>query len=114
MVILQKSEHVEGPCWLDTKWCPLFHSQAYGGRISDKELRKRSKLLEKLEPGDSVMADRGFEIDDIVPSGVRVNIPPFLDKRPQLEPHEVTKTRRIATLRIHVERAIEWIKNFRF
>ena len=59
------------------------------------------------------MADRGFDIVTLLPNGVALNIPPFLGSRDQLEPDEVLATRRIATLRIHVERAIECIKNFR-
>ena len=59
------------------------------------------------------MADRGFNIqDDLTPLGVRVNIPPFLRGKEQLEPDELVETRRIASLRIHVERAMERIKNF--
>ena len=38
---------------------------------------------------------------------------PFFGSRDQLEPDEALATRRFATLRIHVERAIERIKNFR-
>ena len=90
-----------------------FVSDLYGGRISDKEITRRSGLLQKLEPGDSIMADRGFDIDDMLPPGVSTNVPPFLGDRSQLEPGEVLSTRRIATVRIHVERAIERIKNFR-
>ena len=89
-----------------------FLSSLWGGRISDKELTKRSKLLEKLERGDSIMADRGFDIGSIMPEGTNVNIPPFLGGRPQFEADELVVTRRIASLRIHVERAMELIKNF--
>ena len=56
-----------------------FISDLYPGSISDKELTRRSGLLELLEPGDSVIADRGFDIEeDLALVGVRLNIPPFL------------------------------------
>ena len=90
-----------------------FISPLYGGRISDKELTKRSGLLSRLEPGDTVMADRGFDIASQLPEGTGLNIPPFLGSRDQLENEEVVETRRIASVRIHVERAMERIKNFR-
>ena len=90
-----------------------FISKLFPGSISDKELTRKSGLLELLENGDSIMADRGFDIqDDLTPLGVRINIPPFLKGRPQLEANELIETRRIASLRIHVERAMERIKNF--
>ena len=85
----------------------------YRGRVSDKELTKRSGILQKLDFGDSIMADRGFDIEDILPDGIHSNVPQFLGGRKQLEQDEVLKTRRIATLRIHVERCIERIKNYR-
>ena len=37
-----------------------FISDLYPGSISDKELTRRSGILDLLEEGDSVMADRGF------------------------------------------------------
>ena len=58
-----------------------FVSKLYLGSISDLMLTKKSGLLELLEKGDSVMADRGFniqDIDDLTPLGVKLNIPPFL------------------------------------
>ena len=44
--------------------------------------------------------------------GVRVNLPPFMNESGQFEEHELLETRRIASLRIHVERAMERIKNY--
>ena len=89
-----------------------FVSDLYGGNISDKKLVIESGLLRLLESGDSIMADRGFMIDDILPPGVQLNIPPMLNETGQLTGDERTTTRRIASLRIHVERAIERIKNY--
>ena len=91
-----------------------FVSDAFGGRTSDKEVTRLSDFYKKLDPGDAVMADRGFDLeDDLSKVGCQLNIPPFLGRRLQLSPEEVTETRRIASVRIHVERAMERIKNFR-
>ena len=90
-----------------------FVSSLYPGSISDKELTHRSGLMDLLEVGDSVMADRGFDIqEELALLGVRLNIPPFLRGKKQLSSNELVETRRIASLRIHVERAMEQIKNF--
>ena len=58
------------------------------------------------------MADKGFTIEDLLPLGVTLNIPPFLGLAPQMLPEDVVKTQVIAALQIHVERAINKIKNF--
>ncbi|KAK3755325.1 hypothetical protein QZH41_002742 [Actinostola sp. cb2023] len=91
-----------------------FISDLYGGHTSDKEMIEVSGVLEKLEPGDSVMADRGFEIQDLlVVRGCSLNIPPFMRCKDRLDPDEEVETRQIAAVRIHVsERAIERIKNY--
>ena len=90
-----------------------FVSKLYPGNISDKELTRQSGLLDLLEYGDSIMADRGFDImEDLAPRGVQLNIPPFLRGKSQLDHRELIETRRIASLRIHVERCMERIKNF--
>eukprot|EP00117_Sycon_ciliatum_P042301 scpid100916/ scgid30793/ len=55
-----------------------FLSSIYGGHVSDKELAKRSGLLSKLQPGDAIMADRGFDITALMADGRHVNIPVFV------------------------------------
>ena len=58
-------------------------------------------LLEKLDPGDSVMAERDFTIGGFLKGkGSSLNIPSFLSKKDQLLAAEFIKTRRIAKLRI--------------
>ena len=91
-----------------------FLSKLWGGYASDKQVVKESGLLGLLEKGDSVMADEGFLIQDLLdPLGVTLNMPPKRDSNRQLSRQEVEQTRRIAAVRIHVERKMEQIKNFR-
>ena len=74
---------------------------------------ERCGILSLLEPGDSVMADRGFTIADLLDlKGVALNIPP-MKTSDQFTQRELTTTCRIANLRIHVECAIGRIKNFK-
>jgi len=51
---------------------------AFGGSASDRALVERSNLLSKLDPSDSIMTDKGFQVQDIfAPSDVTVNTPLF-------------------------------------
>ena len=59
------------------------------------------------------MADRSFGIEDNLPAGVSLNLPPFLNDQKKFLEEDETKTRRIAKHRIHVERAMQRIKSFR-
>ena len=60
------------------------------------------------------MADKGFDIRyELMLIGVRLNIPPFAKKNTQMPARDVVSTRQIASLRIHVERAIRRIKQYR-
>ena len=88
-----------------------FISDLYPGSISDKQLTRECGILDLLESGDSLMADRGFDIEDLALLGVRLNIPPFRKGKEQFNEHELVETRHIASLRIHVERAMEQLKN---
>ena len=60
------------------------------------------------------MADRGFTIGDLLePLNVTFNIPPRVeDPSAQLTEHNRVETHRIASVRVHVERAIGRIKNY--
>ena len=59
------------------------------------------------------MADRGFTIkDQLATQNVSLNIPPFMEGRTQLPASEVKIGRKIASLRIHMKRAIGRVKNF--
>ena len=89
-----------------------FVSDLFSGNISDKRFVAECGMLKLLEVGDSIMADRGFLIEDILPTGITLNVPPLLNETGQLKEQEQTSTRRIASVRIHVERAIERIKNY--
>ena len=90
-----------------------FLSELYTGSISDKELTKMSHVIDYLHPGDDVMADKGFDIqDDFAAKGVTVNIPSFLKGKTQFSREEMAHNKKIASLRIHVERCIERMKNW--
>ena len=58
------------------------------------------------------MADKGFTIQDLLPSGVSLNLPPFLGTSSYVAAEDVLKKQEIASLRIHVKCVINKIKNF--
>ena len=92
----------------------MFLSDSYGGRASDKYITKSSGFLHYLDPGDEVMADRGFTIsEDLFALRVKLNIPAFMKGGSQLTDEETTESRRITAVRIHVERAICRLKSFK-
>ena len=60
------------------------------------------------------MADKGFLIQDMLaPPGVRFNVPLVLKSHSQMPAEDVILKKKIAQLRIHVERAIGRVKEFR-
>ena len=84
-----------------------FVSKAWGGRTSDKYLTEHCGMLKNLMPGDLVMADRGFTIEENLSLyQAKLAIPAFTKGKSQLDPVSVEKTRGIANVHIHVERVI--------
>ena len=91
-----------------------FAPDLYVGSASDFDITKDCGKLKLVEPNDHIMADKGFEIQKLLDAiNVRVDHPPILRGVTQMSEQQETETRRITRVKIHVERAIERIKNFR-
>ena len=74
---------------------------------SDKHFTCESGLLEKLLPGDILLADRGFDTaKEVQFMQASLEIPAFTKGLPQLSPVDTEKTRKLANLQIHTERVI--------
>ena len=71
-----------------------FISKAWTGRVSDKVITQKCGLLDHLEYGDVVLADRGFNVhDELALVGARLEIPSFTKGKTQLSRAEVEKSR---------------------
>ncbi|XP_014675449.1 PREDICTED: uncharacterized protein LOC106815500 [Priapulus caudatus] len=91
-----------------------FVSDAYGGSASDRQICERSNLSQICDPGDSIMADKGFNVQDLfISSNVEINIPEFFKKKNRMSAKSVTKDRKIASKRVHVERIIGLAKTYK-
>ncbi|XP_049276220.1 uncharacterized protein LOC119387324 [Rhipicephalus sanguineus] len=90
-------------------------SKGYGGRTSDKAIFEQSCLIKELDPvSDAIMADRGFLIDDICADHlIELIRPPFKKQQKQMSKGDALRTQKIASARVHVERAIQRMKIFK-
>ena len=78
----------------------MLRLQLLTGSVPDQELTKCHGMLQS---GDS---DKGFDISyDLLVCGCRLNMPPFV-RGGHMSKTNVINTRKIASPRIHVERAI--------
>ena len=92
----------------------LFQCEGFEGSISDRQITKDSGFLDKIMPGDVVLADRGFTIWDLLAEkGATLEIPPFRGGRKAFTKEEVIKSKLLSRARIHVERFNQRIKKFR-
>ena len=91
-----------------------FISPAYGGSTSDRQIIERSSLHLKCDSNDSIMADKGFNVDDIfAPYNVMVNIPTFFRKKNRMSAQSVLQDRKISAKRVHIERIIGLAKTYK-
>ena len=88
-----------------------FISPCWGGRVSHKYITQHSDFLHRIESGDMVLADRGFNVaEDLAFYGAKLEIPAFTKGKKQLSQEEVEYSQRLAKVRIHVERVIGLMK----
>ncbi|XP_044739989.1 uncharacterized protein LOC123301317 [Chrysoperla carnea] len=89
-------------------------SDVAGGRKSDSQLTIESGLLDLLEDGDIVLADKGFpEIKTVIDASgkkVKMVMPPFLEKKTEFSKEETQQTYSVARVRIHVERIMQRLR----
>ena len=67
--------------WLVSPLRELLHLYlicTVGRRSSDRQLTRDCGILDMLQSGGSIVADKGFEIESDLAKVVSLNIPPFL------------------------------------
>lgn len=93
-----------------------FVSRGFGGRTTDTELTVRSGFIHLVQPGDTIMADKGFPSIEarLNEAGGLLVMPPFKKGQQhfQFSNSQNRDAYQIARVRIHVERVIERMKRF--
>lgn len=91
-----------------------YCSPAYAGSVSDRQTVERSDLLKKCEIGDSILADRGYNIQDMfIGKDITLNIPTFLKGKSQIPGVTLLRDRKLASQRVHIERLIGLTKTYK-
>ena len=92
-----------------------FLSDGWGGRATDVQIVRSSGFISRKYhlPGDQILADRGFLLKDdfAVACSAELITPAFTKGKTQLSAEEVESSRRISSVRIHIERVIGQLKN---
>ena len=104
-----------------------YLSPAYGWATSDRqvdylanyfvrllEVVERSSLPEMCDASDSVMADKGFNVQDLFAArDIHVNIPTFFKKKNRMSGRQVLDDMKISSKRVHIERIIGLMKTYK-
>jgi len=88
-----------------------FISKGWGGRVSDVHITENCGLLKNLLPGNIVLADLGFNIQEA--AGLlcaEVRLPPFTRGKKQLSKVEIDVARQFSSVRFHGERVIGMVR----
>ena len=65
------------------------------------------KFVRPSGTGETVLAGRGLDIENILQGSPGFNIPPLLRTKTQFDEDELEETRCIASIHVHVEQAME-------
>lgn len=85
----------------------MFISKAFGGRCSDKAITENCGILDLLQDGDMILADKGFNIGSSLDErNVSIKMPVFKKNGNQIDAVDVESSQRLSSLRIIVERVI--------
>ena len=91
-----------------------YVSPSYGGLCTDRFIVQDTNIAAKFTPGFLVLFDKGFNVQDLfLPFKVKCVLPPFVRSKRQFTRSEVYHGKRIARARIHVERVMGRLKEFR-
>ena len=102
---IYEQKHLEVASGVYTIYLDQFCIRGMGKQISDQELTTQCDL-DLFEEDDMIMADKGFNIQELIAArSVTVNVPPKLESKGKKPVLDVEKTRLNAKFRIH----IEWI-----
>ncbi len=89
-------------------------TSAYGGSASDRQLVERGEIWKQCAKNDSIMADKGFNVQDIfAPHDIKINMPAFFSKRNRLHSSTLNNDKRISSKRVHIERLIGLMKTYK-
>ncbi|XP_074113734.1 uncharacterized protein LOC141536858 [Cotesia typhae] len=93
-----------------------FISKGYGGRTSDTIIVENCGYLDIIPDGITVLADRGFKSVEALLQQKNCTLmrPPSVSDGQQSTEAEVILTRQIASCRIHIERVIKRMRDFKF
>ncbi|KAE8746817.1 hypothetical protein FOCC_FOCC006454 [Frankliniella occidentalis] len=88
-------------------------SVAFGGRASDKVITQNTGVYDKCDPGDGIMVDKGYHIEEECENNMLVLIrPPFLRNNRKFSRAEAVQCAKIARARVHIERVIQRVRCF--
>ncbi|CAG5001972.1 unnamed protein product [Parnassius apollo] len=112
--------------WPDIEMIPKFNigitpsgliteiSASYGGRASDKHIVNESGILNKCEFNDGVMVDKGYRIESECNERLLQLVrSPFLSQKKQMTKEDAIRTAEIARARVHVERVIQRLRQYK-
>lgn len=84
-----------------------YISKGWGGRTSDKELSEKSGFLNRINPGDVILANKGFN----VAHSVSLYNAAFIRGKKQLCPAKLESTQGLASVSICLEQVIKEVRN---